>query len=126
TLAEVVNTTRGERGQVQLLKVGPTAFGQRLKRMLTERFPGLEEHMVRVVADPAAFAADDREDNEHDWLLAFQKALGRRVHRAKTNRQALRNEVIWQAQDRRDGYLVDPSCTHLVKAHSGGYRYQKA
>jgi hypothetical protein len=122
TLAEVVNTKKGGGA---LLKVGPTAFGLRLKRMLTERFPDLEPDQVRVVADPAAFAADDREDNEHDWILAFQKALGLRVHRAKSNRQALRNEAIWRALDKRDGYFVDPSCKHLIKAHVGGYRYQK-
>lgn len=123
TLAEVVNLA--ENGK-SLRKVGPTAFGARVKRMLTERFPDLSPEQVRVVADPAAFAADDREDNEQDWLLAFQKALGLKVHRAKSNRQALRNEAVWRAQAARDGYLVDPSCKHLVKAHVGGYRYQKA
>lgn len=123
TLAEVVNLA--ENGK-SLRKVGPTAFGARVKRMLTERFPDLQPEQVRVVADPAAFAAADREDNEQDWLLAFQKALGLKVHRAKSNRQALRNEAIWRAQAERDGYQVDPSCRHLIKAHVGGYRYQKA
>ena len=126
SLAEVVNTTRGEKGQLQLLKVGPTAFGLRVKKMLTDRFPTLGPDDIRAVADPAAFAAADREDNEHDWILSFQKALGLKVHRAKSNRQGLRNDAVWQAQDRRDGYAVDPSCKHLIKGHSGGYRYAKA
>lgn len=126
TLAEVVNTTRGPRGQVQLLKVGPTAFAKRVKRMLAEKFPDLTPEMIRVVADPAAFAAADREDNELDWLLAFQKELGLKVHKAKTNSAGLRNQAIWTAQDARDGYAIDPSCSHLIKAHSGGYRYAKA
>jgi hypothetical protein len=126
TLCEVVNTVRGESGQTVLRKVGPTAFGERLKGALAERFPGIRPDSIRVVADPAAFAADDREDNEHDWLLAFQKALGLRVHRAKSNRQALRNEAIWKAQKETDAYWVDPSCKHLIKGHGGGYRYQKA
>ncbi|MCJ8158845.1 hypothetical protein [Sphingomonas sp. LaA6.9] len=123
TLAEVVNIAKGGKS---LLKVGPTAFGKRVKQMLADKFPDIEPHQIRVVADPAAFAASDREDNEQDWLLAFQKALGLKVHRAKSNRQGLRNEAIWQAQDRRDGYAVDPGCKHLIKAHVGGYRYQKA
>ncbi len=126
TLAEVVNTTRGASGQVQLLKVGPTAFAKRVKRMLTEEFPDITPDMIRVVADPAAFAAKDRADNEHDWLLAFQKELGLTVHRAKTNSAGLRNQAIWTALDARDGYLVDPKCRHLIKGHSGGYRYAKA
>lgn len=123
TLAEVVNLAEGGK---QLRKVGPTAFGARVKRMLTERFPDLAPDQVRVVADPAAFAASDREDSEQDWLLAFQKALGLKVHRAKSNKAGLRNEAIWRAQAARNGYLVDPACRHLIKAHVGGYRYQKA
>lgn len=122
TLREVVNL--GEKGK-SLLKVGPTAFGLRVKQVLATDFPGLRPDMIRVVADPAAFAAGDREDNEHDWLLAFQKALGLRVHRARSNRQALRNQAIWDVQDRREGYAIDESCKHLIKAHVGGYRYQK-
>lgn len=123
TLAECVMMR--EEGK-SLLKVGPTAFGQALKAMLTERFPDIETHMLRVVADPAAFAADDREDNEQDWLLAFQKAVGFKVHRAKSNRQALRLEAVHRAMDARDGYLIDPSCKHLIRAHLGGYHYRKA
>ena len=79
-----------------------------------------------VVADPAAFAAKDRTDNEHDWLLAFQKELGLKVHKAKSNSAGLRNQAIWTAMDTRDGYAVDPACRHLIKGHSGVYRYAKA
>lgn len=82
--------------------------------------------MLRVVADPAAFAADDRADNEHDWVLAFQMALGAKVDRAKSNRQALRLEAIHRAMAERDGYKIDPSCKHLIRAHLGGYHYRKA
>lgn len=126
TLAEVVNTIRNEKGQVQLLKVGPTKFAKRVRLMLTEKFPDITPDMIRVVADPAAFAAADRADQEHDWLLAFQKELGLKVHRAKSNSAGLRNQAIWTAQDTRDGYLIDVGCKHLIKGHSGGYRYAKA
>lgn len=125
THAEVVNLDKAKKGK--LLKVGPTAFGKKLRAVLLERFPNITRDDVRLVADPAAFAADDREDNEHDWILSCQAALGLGpIHRAKSNRAALRNEAIWKAQDERDGYHVDPSCRHLIKAHAGGYRYAKA
>lgn len=125
TLREVVNTDRRKKNQ--LLKVGPTAFGKKVRAAALEAFPGLTKDDVRLVADPAAFAATDRQDNEHDWILACQAAIGLgRIHRAKSNRESLRNEAIWKAQSERDGYHVDPSCRHLIKAHSGGYRYQKA
>jgi hypothetical protein len=123
TLAECV--TFREEGNA-LAKIGPTAFGKRVRQMLSDRFPDAQPELVRVVLDPAAFAADDREDNEHDWVLAFKKALGLPVRRAKSNRAALRNEAIWRALAERDGYAVDPSCKHLIKGHLGGYHYRKA
>lgn len=123
TLGEVVNLKPGGGA---LLKIGPSWFGQRLRTYLMDKFPGLRPDDVRVVGDPAMFSATDREDDEQDWRLAFQKKLGFTVYRAKTNRAGLRNEAIWEAHKERGGYQVDPSCTHLIKAHSGGYRYAKA
>jgi hypothetical protein len=82
--------------------------------------------MLRVVGDPAAWASPDREDNELDWIRPFQKALGHRVHKAKTNKAKLRNEAIWRVLGERGGYAVDPTCKHLIRGHLGGYRYAKA
>lgn len=111
-----------------LEKIGPTAFGQAVRAMLAENFPDLRPEMIRFVADPAAFAAGDRLDNEMDWILAVQGALGSgiRIHRAKSNSPQLRNEAIWKAQAEDDGYAVDPSCRHLIRGHLGGYHYRKA
>ncbi len=109
-----------------LAKIGPTAFGQMCKAMLNEHFFDLHPDMIRVVGDPAAWAASDREDSELDWIKAFRKALGLPVHRAKTNKAALRNEAIWRAMGERDGYAVDESCKHLIRGHLGGYHYRKA
>lgn len=125
TQFEVVNTDKKKKNT--LLKVGPTAFGKRVRATIFERYPRITADEIRLVADPAAFAAADRQDNEQDWLLACQAAIGLgRIRRAKSNRQALRNEAIWKAQSERDGYYIDQRCSHLIKAHSGGYRYQKA
>jgi hypothetical protein len=109
-----------------LEKIGPTAFGQALKAMLSQHFPDLSGNAVRFVADPAAFAAGDRLDNEMDWIRAVEKVLGAKIHRAKSNSPLLRNGAIWQAMDKRGGYVVDPSCKHLIRGHLGGYHYRKA
>lgn len=109
-----------------LSKLGPTAFGQMVKAMLAEHFPDVREENIRLVGDPAAWAASDREDSEHDWILAFRQAIGLKPHRAKTNKAALRNEAVWRAMSARDGYAVDSRhCPHLIKGHLGGYRYAK-
>lgn len=109
-----------------LAKIGPTAFGKMVRAKIIERCPDIRPDQLRVVADPAAFAAGDRTDSEHDWVLAFQKALGFKVHRAKTNREQLRLEAQRKAMSDRGGYLVDPSCKHLIRGHLGGYHYRKA
>lgn len=109
-----------------LAKIGPTAAGQMVRTMIAENFPDLRPEMLRVVADPAAWSATDRQDDEMDWVRAFSKALGYRVHKAKTNRQTLRNEAIWQPMSEHEGYMVDASCKHLIRGHVGGYHYRKA
>lgn len=109
-----------------LRKIGPTAFGQMVKAMLAEHFPDVHPDRIRVVGDPAAWQASDNEDDERDWIRAFQKALGLKPHKAKTNKQALRHEAIWRAMTDHDGYAVDPSCKHLIRGHLGGYRYANA
>jgi hypothetical protein len=107
-------------------KIGPSAAGAMVRTMIAENFPELHPEMLRVVADPAAWAAADRADSEMDWIRAFSKALGQRVRKAKTNRQTLRNEAIWRAMAEREGYAVHPSCKHLIRGHLGGYHYRKA
>ncbi|WP_324694585.1 hypothetical protein [Novosphingobium sp. RL4] len=123
TLAEAVMFREDGR---TLAKIGPTAAGAMVRSMIAARFPNLDPGMLRVVGDPAAWSARDRQDSEHDWVLAFQKGLGHRVYKGKTNRQALRNEAIWRAMAERDGYAVDPSAKHLIRGHLGGYRYRNA
>ena len=122
TCGEVVNTAPDGRS---LLKVGPSFFGKKLRAHLLSKYPGLRTDQVRVVGDPAMFLASDSPADVQDWRIAFQSALGFPVHRAKTNKAALRNEAIWKAMAERGGYEVDASCKHLIRAHSGGYRWQK-
>lgn len=109
-----------------LAKIGPSAAGAMVRTMIAENFPELHPDMLRVVADPAAWAAADRADAEMDWIRAFSAGLGYPVRKARTNRQTLRNEAIWRAMSEREGYLVDARCKHLIKGHLGGYHYRKA
>jgi hypothetical protein len=109
-----------------LRKIGPSAFGQMVRAMLADHFFDIHPERIRIVGDPAAWRARDNEDSERDWIRAFQKALGHRVHKAKTNKQTLRHEGVWRAMAEYDGYAVDPSCKHLIRGHLGGYRYQDA
>ncbi|TCP35904.1 hypothetical protein [Sphingomonas sp. BK235] len=123
TLAEAVLIR--EDGKT-LRKIGPTAFGRQVRAVLAQHFPDADPALIRVVADPAAFASEEREDRELDWILPFQAALGLRVRRARTNSAALRNEAIHRAQSERDGYLIHRRCKQLIRAHLGGYHYRKA
>jgi hypothetical protein len=123
TLREVVHMNDDGRS---LRQIGPTAFGQSLKAALNEHFPDLQPGQIRVVADPAAFASGEREDNEHDWILAVRKALGLPIYKAKSNSPQLRNEAIWRAMSARGGYAVHRSCKNLIRGHLGGYRYRSA
>lgn len=114
-----------EQGKI-LRKIGPSAFGQLVRAMLNESFFDITPERIRFPGDPAAWRAKDNEDGDRDWVRAFEKGLGHKVHRAKTNKQLLRHEAIWLAQDREGGYAVDPDCKHLIRGHLGGYHYQKA
>jgi hypothetical protein len=109
-----------------LAKIGPTAAGAMVRTMIADNFPELHPDDLRVVADPAAWAAADRADHEMDWVRAFSKGLGHKVRKAKSNKQTLRNEAIWRAMGEIDGYAVDPACKHLIRGHLGGYHYRQA
>lgn len=122
-LREAVNFL--EKGKT-LRKIGARAFGEMLKAMMAEHFPDVAADRVRFVCDPAAWKAKDNEDDERDWIRSLEKALGAKVHKAKTNKEALRHEAIWKAQSDHEGYAVDPACKHLIRGHLGGYRYRNA
>lgn len=123
TLREVVSVAPGGKA---LIKISAEAFGKRVRQKLLDDFPGIQPDQIKFVCDPAAFAAEDRPNDGKDWVKIVQKAIGLgKIHKAKSNAPALRNGAIWKAMETQDGYYVDPSCKHLIKAHSGGYRYQK-
>jgi hypothetical protein len=116
-----------DKGQKVLSKIGPTAFGKMVARLIVELAPEITPDMLRVVADPAAFPSEKREDDEHNWVLAVQGQLpaGVRIRRAKSQSPTLRQEAIRNKQIEAGGYLVDPSCKMLITAHLGKYHFVK-
>lgn len=137
--AAAVFTQRGDENQLRTLaetvllkddgklrKVGGKAFAQALKATQAQHFPDHPPELVRYVADPAAWSADDNEDQGRDWVRIVEKELGAKLNKAKSNKPALRNEAIWSAMGETGMYEVHPRCKHLIKGHLGGYRYQKA
>lgn len=109
-----------------LRKIGPRVFGEMVRAMLNEHFHDIDPDRIRFVGDPAAWRARDNEDDDRDWIRAFETGLGAKAHKAKTNKQLLRHEAIWKPMSDHDGYAVDPSCKHLIRGHLGGYRYKDA
>jgi hypothetical protein len=122
TLREVVN--RDRKGGI--VAWSAETFGKMVRQAIIERFPGIREDQIRLVCDPSAFKGKDAPRDERDWVMACKNAIGfGPIHKAKSNAASLRNEAIWKAQAAQDGYFIDPSCKHLIKAHLGGYRYEK-
>lgn len=121
-LAEVVFVKKDGRN---LEKVGGTAFGRAVAQKLADRFPGIQPSMIVARADPAAFPAKDTPPEAFEWILQVQAQMpkGVRIRPAKSNSPELRQESVRKAQNDNDGYLVDPSCTHLISGHLGGYHF---
>jgi hypothetical protein len=111
-----------------LAKIGPTAFGKAIAQKLRDRFPDLRAHEVIIVADPAAFSASDRADQEFDWVMTVQAQLpkGMIIRPARTNSPVLRQDAVRKYQCEIDGYLIDPCCHTLIAAQLGGYHFAKA
>lgn len=129
THGEVVNRSRDGKS---IVGWSAETFGKMVKQRLLERFPGIQPHQVRFVCDPAAFKGKDSPKDVIDWVRSVKNAINMGpIHKAKSNSPALRNEAIWKAQGSIDSYTdgeyyIDPSCTTLIKGHSGGYRYEKS
>jgi hypothetical protein len=97
-------------------------IAEKLKPLLAERFPG---HSVVVIGDPAGA---QRSQTDERSCFDILKAENFRVTPARTNAIQARLSAVerWLALqvDGGAGFLVDPSCTALVAALNGGYRYR--
>lgn len=103
--------------------MGITRFvREKLKPLLADRFPG---HPVLIIGDPAG---SQRSQTDERSVFEVIKAEGFRVIPARTNSIAARVaavEALLGGQiDGGPRHLIDPSCTMLIRALRGGYRYK--
>lgn len=95
---------------------------EKLKPLLAQRFGGMN---LLIVCDPAG---NQRAQTDERSVVEILKQEGFRVVTARTNSIAARINAVdsWLARmvDSRPAHLVDPSCTMLIKALRGGYRYK--
>jgi len=103
--------------------MGITRFTQeKIKPMLAERFPGMP---VIIIGDPAG---SQRAQTDERSCFDILKAEGFRVLPARTNSIVARIAAVEKFLSRQveggPGHLIDPSCTELIRAMRGGYRYK--
>jgi hypothetical protein len=71
-----------------LAKIGPTAAGAMVRTMIADNFPELHPDDLRVVADPAAWAAADRADMKWTGSARSRRGSGTRCARpSRTSRR---------------------------------------
>lgn len=94
---------------------------------LVAAYPKAPRTSFLFVMDPACFQRSQL--NEATLAQAVQ-ARGYAAVRASTNDPQKRVEAVEgllaRAVDTKAGLLIDPRCTHLLKALEWGYRYKKA
>lgn len=95
---------------------------EKLKPLLANRFPGMN---VLIIGDPAG---QQRAQTDERSVFDILKAEGFRVVAAKSNSVVARinavDKFLTRTVDGKPGHLIDPSCTHLIAALRGGYRYK--
>lgn len=124
--------------------VGPTRFGQALKRFIVENYP--EAWVVRDVSgnplgdeggiefwcDPAAKDGTDKSGNELSWMQVVAGQLKRRIRPAVTNKLHIRLEAVRKPMlpgsvldGGQPAFLMSPGCRILRKGFLSGYHYLK-
>ena len=95
---------------------------ERLQPLLASRFPGLP---VLIVGDPSGV---QRSQTDESTVFGVLESLGFKAVPATTNnieRRILAVEMLLSRMiDGLPGHLIDPSCTTLIGALSGGYRFR--
>lgn len=97
-------------------------FTNRVKRECNIAFPGAE---YVDYADPAGFNKFSRSEGGFTSNAALMAEFcGVKVLASEQNFRA-RVEAVDQLLARRDGVLIDPSCTRLIDGFMGGYCYPR-
>ena len=95
---------------------------EKIKPLLAERFPGMP---VMIIGDPAGA---QRAQTDERSCFDILRSAGFRVVPARTNsvvaRIAAVETLLARQIEGKAGHLIDPGCTHLIRAMRGGYRYK--
>lgn len=114
----------------ELQQVGPTAFGQGLRRFTDTEYP---DNDVRFTwSDPATTAGEAAQGNDRSWRQLFEKAFGYPVRRSpvKGNAIDLRLDAVRKPMrtlvgDGEPGYLLSPSCKTNRRGKNNGYVFRR-
>lgn len=119
-LAEVV-TDAGE-------SVGPVRFGERLAKLLADKFAGFDRNQIMARADPSAIAGE--RSGEGSWIQIVAATAKIDIRPARTNDPVKRLAACAMHMSRDvdpdvPGLLLDPCCVNLARSLASGYRYRK-
>lgn len=96
---------------------------EKIKPILSQRFPGAP---TIIVIDPAA---NTRSQTDERTVLDVLRAEGFVVRTAPTNNIQSRisavDAYLTRVVDGESGFLIDPSCTSLIGALAGKYKYRR-
>jgi hypothetical protein len=95
---------------------------ERLKPLLASKFPGMP---VIIIGDPAGV---QRAQTDERSVFDILRQEGFRAIAAKTNSVVARisavDSLLTRMVDGRAAIQIDPSCSHIIRALRGGYRYK--
>jgi hypothetical protein len=95
---------------------------ERLKPLLAAKFPGMP---VIIIGDPAGV---QRAQTDERSVFDILRQEGFRAIAAKTNSVVARisavDSLLTRMVDGRAAIQIDPSCSHIIRALRGGYRYK--
>jgi hypothetical protein len=99
-------------------------FGAEIRRMKDVLFPLCKEAVI--FADPAMWTRSAL-NGQMTYAQLLSGQTGMEVRPAPTQDPGRRRTAVDQVMKRKVGmtYLVDPGCTGLIEAWSGGYRFKK-
>ncbi|KPG01797.1 hypothetical protein IP86_03025 [Rhodopseudomonas sp. AAP120] len=121
--------------EIALERGGPEELAAAMLALEARDFRGCDFHDV---CDPAMVAGEDKDNDaateqrvsKGSDRQRLAKALGRKVHLAASNEtgrrwSAVRGKLSLHLGPARPGYLLDPSCTGLIRGKRQTYQFRK-
>lgn len=82
-----------------------------------------------IIGDPAMAQGMAFSGNGGQQIMTYGQQLqaltGIEVQLAPTNKPGERRGALKKVLEQRNGFLIDPSCTYLIRSLAGGFRYKK-